>query len=1126
VDVEAWLRGLDLGRYEQAFRDNDIDAEVLPELTADDLVGLGVDSIGHRRKLLVAVAALRAGHAPSAAPPPPTERTPGLSSAGRTSEAERRQLTVMFVDLVGLTELSRRFDPEEMREVIRAYQNLIVGEITRLKGYVAQFMGDGVLAYFGWPQAYEDAAERAVRAGLAVVAAVPGIATPAGEPLAARVGIATGRVVVGELIGDHEARERVAFGETPNLAARLQALAEPGAVVIAESTRGLLGGLFDLRDLDAVSLKGFAGPVRTFVVVGEGAAEGRFEALHGAERALTPLIGREHELALLRDCWERAREGEGQVVLLSGEPGIGKSRLVRALRERLEGEPLVVLSQFCSPHHTNTALYPVVGLLERAAGLRCEDPPSTQLDKLEAMLALVADDPREAASLLADLLGIPAGDRYPPLDLSPRQRKEWTFRALLDQLAGLAARQPVLALYEDVHWADPTTLELIGRVVERVQRLPVLALVTFRSGFVPPWGGYGHTTGLSLGRLGRRQGAAVVERVAGGKPLPPEVLEQVLVRADGVPLFVEELTKTVLETGLLTENGGRYELTGPLPSLAIPSTLHDSLMARLDRLTPVKEVAQVAACIGREFRYDLLAAVVGLREEELYNVLGRLAAAKLIFCCGDPSEANYTFKHALVRDAAYESLLRSRRRQLHARIAEVIERHFPEKAELEPELLAHHCAEAGLAEKAADYRLEAGRRALARSAMAEAIAHLSCGLAELERLPRDAGRQRREAVLQVSLASALAVAKGWTATETGRAYGRARELCATVGDDAQLRAALLGLAIFHQMRAELETAHRLGLEMLGLAERRAESDLEIAAERVLGNALYNLGRLREARACYERLLGRYDPERHSSLRFQHLYDPRAATASILARVLHLLGYPDQAARRSEEALAEAQRLAHPPTTAFVLLHRCFLLQFLGRKRALGAASETLVRVAREQGFASFLGYGTIFQGCSLADGGPADRAVERIAEGLGQLRPLGHRLDVPYFLALLGEAHAAAGDVAEQARLLDEALREARTTGERWFEAELHRIRGELSLSAVAGTAAAEECFGRAIAMAREQEARLLELRATTSLARLWAKRGESREACDLLAPVYGWFAEGFGLPDLQEAKALLDRLP
>ena len=614
--------------------------------------------------------------------------------------AERRQLTLVFVDLVGSTALAARLDPEDTREVVAAYQRAVAAELARYEGHVAKFLGDGVLAYFGWPAAHEDDAERAVRAGLAALSAVAGITPADGTRLAARVGIATGLVVVGDLIGEGSAREEAVVGETPNLAARLQALAEPGTVVIAERTRQLVGGLFELADLGSHAVKGLAEPVRAWRVVGEGVAESRFDARQAG--AATLLVGREHELGLLLDRWARAKDGEGQVVLLSGEAGIGKSRLVRALRERLAGEPHTWLGQFCSPYHANTALHPVIGLLERAAGLRREDPTAVQLDKLEAMLGRAVDDAGEAAPVLADLLGIPAAERYPSLDLSPQQRKERTFQVLLDQLAGLAAQGPVLALYEDVHWADATTLELIGRVAERVQPLPVLALVTSRPGFAPAWAGHGHTTLLSLSRLGRQEGGAMIGRVA-GKALPPEVLAQVLARTDGVPLFVEELTRAVLESGLLRDEGDRYALAGPLPPLAIPSTLQDSLMARLDRLAPVKEVAQVAAVIGREFAFDLLEAVVP-PGGDLRAALDQLVAAELVFRRG---EAAYAFKHALVRDAAYESLLRGRRQQLHGRIAAALEERFPDVAAAQPELLAQHYAGAGLAEQATCYWLTA-----------------------------------------------------------------------------------------------------------------------------------------------------------------------------------------------------------------------------------------------------------------------------------------------------------------------------------------------------------------------------------------------------------------------------------
>ncbi|UQR67606.1 AAA family ATPase [Bradyrhizobium sp. C-145] len=597
MDVATWLRGLGMGQYEQAFRENDVDAEILADLTAEDLIGLGVSSIGHRRKLLAAITALRASSVPATTPPiTAPAAVPG--TALQPSEAERRQVTVMFVDLVGSTALASRLDPEEMRKVIRGYQDTVAGEISRYEGHVAKFMGDGVLAYFGWPKAHEDDAERAARAGLAVTLSVAGLASPGGQPLAARVGVATGLVVVGDLVGSGEAQERDVIGETPNLAARLQVLARPGQVVIAERTCRLLGRLFEVEDLGERRLAGFGEPVRVFVL-GQSAAEDRFEALHGT--GMVPLVGREQELALLLDRWARVRDGEGQVVLLSGEPGIGKSRLVRALRERLARETYTPLSHYCSPFHQTSPLYPVIDLLERAAGFARNDDPLEKLDKLEALIAAATRDVAGAAPVLATLLSIPIADRYPPLELSPEQQKRRTFEALMDQLTGLAAHRPVLAVYEDVHWADPTTLEWLESAIERVQTLPILVLITCRPEFSPRWTGHAHLTLLTLSRLGRRQGTSLIEQLTGGKALPTEVLAQVLARTDGVPLFVEELTKTVLESGMLAEQSDRYILSGPLPPLAIPATLHDSLMARLDRFAPVKQVAQIAACIGREF---------------------------------------------------------------------------------------------------------------------------------------------------------------------------------------------------------------------------------------------------------------------------------------------------------------------------------------------------------------------------------------------------------------------------------------------------------------------------------------------------------------------------------------------
>jgi class 3 adenylate cyclase/tetratricopeptide (TPR) repeat protein len=1099
VDVGVWLHGLGLDQYERAFRDNDVDARVLPGLTVEDLKEIGVASVGHRRLILQATAAMSAS-------PPPTEAAATVNAetaaaaAHAPPQAERRQLTVMFVDLVGSTELSRRLDPEEMREVLRAFQNAVKGGVARFEGHVAKFLGDGVLCYFGWPRAHEDATERAVRAGLGLVVAMGRLTAPGGAALACRIGIATGPVVVGELIGEGSAAEEAVIGETPNLAARLQALAEPGAVVVAEGTRRLLGALFVWRDLGAATLKGFAEPVRAWRVLGEGTAEGRFEALHAS--GLTPLVGREHELALLLDRWTRVKEGEGQVVLLSGEPGIGKSRLVRALRERLEGEPHTVLGQFCSPYHANTALHPVVGLLERAAGLRHGDPPESQLDKLEGTLALAVGDVRGSAALLADLLGIPASDRYPQLELSPQQKKERTFHALLEQLAGLAARRPVLALYEDVHWADPTTLELLGRVVEQVQHLPVLVVATFRPEFPPPWAGHGHVSALTLNRLGRRQGAAVVERVAGGRALPAEVLEGILARTDGVPLFVEELTKTVIESGLLREEEGGYALTGPLPALAIPSTLQDSLMARLDRLAPVKEVAQIAACIGREFTRELLAAVVGLGQNELGDALGQLVHAGLVFPHGGPPEVSYAFKHALVRDAAYQSLLRSRRQQLHARIAQVLEERFPERATATPEIVAHHLSEAGLRDRAAAYWLRAGRLATGRSALAEAAAHLERGLETLASLPAAAERDRTELELQLALAHSLMPVEGWAAPKTARAYGRARALCEAIGDTRFLPEVLFGAYVIRTLRADLPAALESAQDLLDCSQRSDDPGAVIAGTGAVGMVLTHMGQIARARACFDRVMESYDPSLGASLTARFAIDRRLHALGCGARCSLYAGRPTRAWAELKTGIDLAERGGHQADLGLILLQAAELGAEARDAEAALAWSDRLARLAREEGYPGWHGMAIAVRGWAAAAPGEDEHACTCIRRGQEEWRRRGTLLVLPFFHCLLARLLLRADRPVEALADCEAGLSGVNATGERLWEPKLH-----------------------AIEVARELGMKLLELRSATSLARHKRDRGQSGEAQRLVAPVYDWFTEGFDGPDLEDARALLDTL-
>ena len=769
MDIVVWLRSLGLGRYEAAFRENDIDETVLPSLTHENLKELGVTSLGHRVKLLDAIAALRndgSGKTPSV----DTTTSSSTPSAPPEDRAERRQVTVMFSDLVGSTALSARMDPEDLREVISAYQKCVAEIVGRFGGFVAKYMGDGVLIYFGYPQAHEDDAERAVGAGLELVAVVSDLKTHA--PLQTRVGIATGLVVVGDLIGSGASQEQAIVGETPNLAARLQGIAEPNSVVLAESTRKLLGNLFELEDLGAKDLKGVAGPVRAWAAVRASSAEGRFEAMHAT--GLTNLVGREEELDLLLRRWSKAKTREGQVVLLSGEAGIGKSRLTAALLERLTTEPHTRLRYFCSPQHTDSAFYPIISQMERAAGFAHDDNTQAKLDKLDAVLAQSFTS-RQDAALFAEMLSQPNDGRYPKLELSPQQRRQKTLEALTAQLEALSSTNPVLMIFEDAHWIDPTSLEALGRAVDRIKTLGLLLIVTYRPEFEPPWIGRPHVTALTINRLGEREIAAMIDRVTGNQLLPAGIRQDIIERTDGIPLFAEEITKAALEAE--SESAAERVIAAvPSPSLAVPASLHASLMARLDRLGPAKEVAQIGAVIGREFSHTLLQAVVGKPDAELQLALDRLVAAGLLFRQGVPPHATYLFKHALVQDAAYGTLLRETRRMMHARIAEALQKHFSEIAESQPELLGRHFSEAGLTQQAIRYLQMAGERAVKRSANVEAITHLEKAKELLEALPDRAAHASQELQLLIALGPAMMATRSSTAPEIGAVYAHAREL--------------------------------------------------------------------------------------------------------------------------------------------------------------------------------------------------------------------------------------------------------------------------------------------------------------------------------------------------------------
>jgi class 3 adenylate cyclase/predicted ATPase len=1054
----------------------------------------------------------------------------GVEAAGRSAtdtatplpskvagSAERRQLTVMFCDLVGSTALSARLDPEDMREIMSAYHHRCAEVISKSGGFVAKYMGDGVLAYFGYPQAHEDDAERAVRCGLALVDAASRLPTSHDATLQVRIGIATGVVVVGDLIGEGAAQEQGVVGDTPNLAARLQSLAEPGQVVIAPSTRRLTSGLFEYRDLGRVVLKGFADPIQAWQVLAASAVQSRFEAQH--ETSLVPLVGREEELELLLRRWNQASQGEGRVVLLAGEPGVGKSRLIAALQERLQSQPHVRIRYFCSPQYTDSALYPVINQLERAARFERGDAPAQKLAKLQTLLAPAVSKQTAEVPLLADLLSIPRDGQHRLFEVDPQKRKDKTFDALFAQLRRL--EQPVLVIYEDVQWIDPTTLELLALTVERAHHMRLLLVISARPEFRPPWPGYAHVTTVSLTRLSRRDGTMLIAAIAQGRALPGEVTSQILARTDGVPLFIEELTKAVLESGLLRKREHDYVLDGPLTPVAIPTTLHASLMARLDRLPSVRQVAQVGAALGRQFSHELLHAVAEMPERQLNDGLEQLVGAELVFRHGEPPNAQYTFKHALVQDVAYASLLRANRQQLHARIARAYETRFPEVVDTQPELVAHHFTEAGLTDAAIEYWQRAGDLAMARSGHTEAIHHFSVALDLLTKLGEKPDRAAKELELCVKLGPALMMVKGMGSPEVGAIYSRAVALEA--GEDSLARfKALWGLYYYSMTSARLSEAAAHADKLLGLAQRLGADDLVLEGHHAKWSTSFWCGELAAADEHSQEGISSYDRTRHHALAFTFSgHDPGVCARAVRAMNLALSGFPQQAMKLGAEAVTLARSLSHPYSLALAMWLSAIVFQLGLQRQGCRDISSELLELSQEHDFPMMRGAGMFFSGWATAHGGELEQGIALMEQGLALFSAV-RRVNRPYMLAVLASAKADLGKPDEGFELLEEALASTEVSGERWWLAELHRLRGQL-LAARGQHDKGEACFRQAIEVSSEQRARMLELRAATSLARLWSDRGRNAEARDLLAPIYGWFTEGFETPDLKEAKILLD---
>jgi predicted ATPase/class 3 adenylate cyclase len=1048
--------------------------------------------------------------------------------ASPTPEAERRQLTVVFCDLVESTKLSSQLDPEDWRDVVHAYQQVCTEIIQRYDGYIAQLLGDGLLVYLGYPHAHEDDAQRAVRAGLGMLAAMgdlnQGLHQAQGIQLAIRVGVHTGLVVVGEM-GGAGRQEQLALGEVPNIASRIQGLAEPDTLVIRADTYRLIQGYFECQALGAQALRGVAEPVHVYRVLQESGARGRLDVAQ--PRGLTPLIGRESEVTLLLARWEQATSGHGQVILLTGDAGIGKSRLVQTLKDHVANELHTRWECRSAEYAQNTALYPLTDFFQRALHWQQSDTAEARLEKLEQELRRYRLPLAETMPLFAPLLSLPIPeDRYPLLNLSPQRQRQKTLESIGAILLELAEQQPVLFILEDLHWTDPTTLEFLGLLVEQVPTAAIAILLSCRPHFQPSWHHRSYLTEITVHRLSRHQVAQIAAQVAGGKQLPAQVLDQIVEKTDGVPLFVEEMTKAILESGALQEVDEHYELTGSLSTLTIPATLQDSLMARLDRLVTAKGIAQYAAVIGRQFAYPLLQAVSQVDEATLQRELGRLVEAELVYQRGVPPQATYTFKHALIQDAAYQLLLRSTRQGYHQRIAQALEAQFPVTAATQPELVAQHYTAAGCAEQAIPYWLRAGQQASDRSAHLEAVSHLTTGIELLKTLPETPERTQQALALHIALGAALQMTKGFAAPEVERAYTQARALCLQVGETLELVPVLYGLYRFYAVRPQLHTARELGETLLRLAQHAHDPALAVIAHYTLGVTWLLLSALPTARQHAEEGIARYTPDQRRAPLFRIGHDPGVACRAFAALTLWLLGYPAQALARLHETLALAHELSHPFSLAYARCWAAFLSQFRRDVPAVHEQAEATIALSTEQGFPLWTALGTIMRGWALAMHGQGEEGVAQIRQGIASYRATGAAVLVPFFYTLLAEVCDHLGHTEDGLQALAEAYTLMEQQEERWWEAEVYRLRGVLLLRQP-GTpqVEAEAWLQRALDVARRQEAKSLELRAAMSLARLWQQQGKRQEAHDLLAPVYHWFTEGFDTADLQDAKALLNGL-
>ena len=1031
--------------------------------------------------------------------------------------AERRQLTVMFCDLVGSTALSARLDPEEMHEVLHTYQTVCSKILPNYDGFLGHFVGDGVLVYFGYPRAHEDDAERAVRAALDMVAAVGRLKAPDGSPLAARVGIATGTVVVGDLVSAGEAQERSVFGDAPNLADRIKGLAEPGGVAIAASTRLLLGELFELRDLGRHSLRGYAEPVEAWTVVGEAHSESRFEAVRS--RRLTDFVGREGEVEFLLDLKERAWQGAGQIVLISGEAGIGKSRLMEVIAEQVAHEPHTRLRYQCSPYHGASALFPFTAPIVRAAGIKADDTAEERLKKLEKVLTPSRSTGDLTVPIFASLLSIPLGSRYPPLHLSAAQQRRQTFAALLDQLEIQTRQRPLLVTYEDLHWADATSLEFMALAAKRIEQLPVLAMMTARPEFKPTWKEPATKT-LTLGRLDRTHSLAMIRGIA-RRALPERFVASIAERTDGVPLFIEETTKAVLDTGLVERSIEEQRAGGSPAALTIPMSLRDSLMARLDRLSPVKEVAQIGATIGRDFGFSLLRAVAETDEAALKSALGQLEAAGLIASTRTDHGAAYVFKHALVQEAAYESLLRSRRLVLHGRIGEAIRDHFPDIAAKEPEVVAHHFTQARLGKPAIEWWQKAGEQALRRSAYVEALSHLKAAISLGEAMPASAARQRILLGLQVVCGQALIAQKGYGAAETTAAFVRARELVAGIDDVTERLSVYASLWAGSWIRGELAPMLEMADALLREAEHQPGSSVAVIAHRIFGTTCLFRGDFVIAKQHLEMAVAAYDGQRDGHLAHRFGHDIGVAAEFYLALALWPLGEVERAEWIVRSAMGRAEQSGHAPTLAFAHCYTCIFESVRGNPRGAAPHAEALVGFGKEHGMEWWGVMGIFYRGWTRWHAGHRKAGLADMHQAMALCRSYGLSAAPLGFQLLVAEAKAEEGRTDDALAIVDDLLAAMELSGEHQYEAQTRRLRANL-LRRRPGHGQAEAAFLAALETTRRQKTRALELRAAIDLAELYSGPDQQARARDVLESALHALPEGGALPQAEQARRLL----